>query len=355
MAEQVPIRVGLAGCGRAGFGMHVPELEGFKDRFRMVAACDLIAERRRVMAERFGCRTYRRIEDMIADPDVELVDIATRSGDHVEHALLALRAGKHVLLEKPIGVSHAEALRLTDAARRARGKLFARHNRRFEPPFMKVRELMASGLLGRVHTIKLRRNSYARRDDWQTILSCGGGQTLNWGPHIIDHALQLLESPVAGLWSDLQNVAARGDAEDCVKILFRGRNGRVVDLEIMGAAALSEPEYTVLGSRGALVSESGAFRMRYLDPALKLRPRRSRTGTPGVTCGTPEQLRWIEETVPVPRGELNDASGIWLHLYPAIREGAKFPITLDEALEVMRVISAVRKGTQFDWRGAGKA
>ncbi|HUT23429.1 MAG TPA: Gfo/Idh/MocA family oxidoreductase, partial [Sumerlaeia bacterium] len=107
--ENKPIRLGLAGIGRAGWGMHCPELEGRRDKFRIVAACDIEKYRLDRMAERYGCKTYRKIEAMIADPDVELVSVATRTPEHVPHALLALGAGKHVFVEKPIAASYAEA------------------------------------------------------------------------------------------------------------------------------------------------------------------------------------------------------------------------------------------------------
>jgi predicted dinucleotide-utilizing enzyme len=74
-----PIRVGLVGIGRAGWGMHVPELKGHEKQFKIVAACDVLKERRQLMDRTFGCRTYARYEDLLKDRDVELVDIATLS------------------------------------------------------------------------------------------------------------------------------------------------------------------------------------------------------------------------------------------------------------------------------------
>lgn len=89
-----PIRIGLAGLGRDGWGMHCEELEDRKELFRIVAACDPIAARRGAAAERFGYRAYANLEELAADPAVELVDITTRSSDHCAHGLLALTAGK---------------------------------------------------------------------------------------------------------------------------------------------------------------------------------------------------------------------------------------------------------------------
>ena len=342
-----PIRIGIAGLGRAGWGMHCKELAGKQDLFQIVAACDILPDRRERMSERYGCETYERIEDMIADPYVELVDIATRTPDHFEHAMLALAAGKNVFLEKPICLTYAQALQLkgaaAQAARIASSTLYIRHNRRFDPDFLHVRQIIASGLLGEVYEIRLARHGYSRRDDWQTIVEQGGGQLLNWGPHVIDHALRFLESPVDSMYSDLKRVAAVGDAEDHVKIVLCGANGRLVDLEISGGVAIGSPTYLVFGSKGSLSLSGKEIQLRYLDPAQELPPRTANPGPPGTTFGTPEQLPWIEETLPVQAGS-NDV--IWDHLYRAIREGATFPIDLDEAIAVMQVISAAREGTQ---------
>ena len=345
MAKANPIRLGLVGLGRAGWGMHCAELAGKEDKFRFVAACDPLAARRERMAAKYGCRTYERIEDLVADPEVEMVDIATRSLDHFAHASLALKAGKHVFLEKPICAKYAEAVRLARLAARSRGKLYIRHNRRNEPAFLHVREIMASGILGNVYEVRLFRGGFARRDDWQTLKSFAGGQMLNWGPHIVDHSLQMLDAPVETMWSDLRRVAAVGDAEDHLKIILRGTNGRIVDMEISGGAAIKPPAYFILGAKGALVCEDEkTIRLRYLDPKQKLKARKANAGDPGETFGTPEELRWIEKEIPVkPARTWN----IWDELYGALRKGTRFPIALEEAVEVMRVIAMAKKGTPF--------
>lgn len=342
MPKKTPIKIAIAGLGRAGWGMHSGELEGKEKMFTIAAGCDVIKERRDRFAEKFRCPVYRDYADMLDDPNIELVSIATRSPDHVAHALHALEAGKYVFLEKPIATSYAEAKKLKTV--RAKGKLFIRHNRRFEPGFLHVREIIASGILGDVYQIKLARLGYSRRDDWQTLKKCGGGQLLNWGPHIIDHALQFLESPPVSVWGDLKCVAAVGDAEDHVKIILRGKTGRVMDLDISGGAASKLPEYVIWGTKGALVCEGDEIRLRYLDPKKKLKVRRAKAGTPDQTFGTPEKLPWVEKTLKVKPKKSYD---IWDELYKAIREKKTFPITLDEALNVMKVVSEVKKGTKF--------
>jgi len=346
MADKL-IKVGIIGLGRAGWGMHSPELDNFKDKFKIVAGCDVDEEYRKRFSDKYGCKVYDKVEALVDDPDVELVDVASRSTDHVKHAILGLKAGKYVFLEKPIAISYKEALKLDSLPLKQKKKLFVRHNRRFEPAFQHIREIIASGILGDVYEIKLRRNGYSRRDDWQTLKSCGGGQLLNWGPHIIDHALNFLESPVKDMWSDLKRIAAVGDAEDHVHIILRGKNGRVVDLEISGGAAISEPEYIVLGSKGALECSGNQIKLRYLDPAVALPERKANPGTPKAGFGSPDKLVWVEKTIQAdPQLKVN-MNSIWEFLYDSIINGKTFPITWEQSLMVMKIISAAKKGTKF--------
>lgn len=350
MAKSGPITLGIAGLGRAGIDMHLAELKGRERKFKVVAGCDTDVSRAKAAGRKYGWRMYTKVADMLADPAVEMIDIATRSCDHCKHAVAALKTGRDVFLEKPMCRTYDEAKKLRAAAKRAKGKLYIRHNRRFEPAFQHIREIMASGILGDVYEIKLRRLSYSRRDDWQTLKRFGGGQLLNWGPHIIDHGLRLLESPLAGVWSDLKLVAAVGDAEDHIHVILTGKNGRTADIEISGGAAIPEPEYIVLGSRGGLTSDEQSIQLRYLDPRRKLKPRRANPGQPGSGFGSGEDLKWIEKTIPVKPRKKVDMTMIWDDLYDAVRNRGKFPITLDESIEVMKVVDLARKGTKFAYR-----
>ena len=340
-----PIKIGIVGLGRAGWGMHCEELETRRDKFEIVAACDTIPARREKMVDRYGCKTYANIADLISDPDVELVDIATRSCDHYKHASMALAAGKDVFLEKPMCVSFGEAQKLQQAVEHAPGgSLYVRHNRRFDPDFLHVQEIIRSGILGDVYEIRLARHGYQRRDDWQTIKEFGGGQLLNWGPHIVDHALRFLDSPVATQFSNLKLIAAVGDAEDHLKIVLKGENDRLVDMEISGGVALGAPIYRVFGKRGSLILTGNQIQLKYLDPDTELLAKNANPSTPGETFGSREELKWIEKTIAVKPGS---NTVIWDALYCTVREGIAYPITMEQALGVMRVISTAKQGTKF--------
>lgn len=343
MAEK--IKVGILGLGRAGRNMHMNELKKFSDKFEIVAGCDpdpdQIAESKKLCPD---ARYYADMNELFADPEVELVTIATRSLDHVDHAIAAFNAGKKVFCEKPVAASVAQFDRLWDAEKSRPGSIFIRHNRRFEPAFSHIRDIIASGKLGWVYEIKLARNSFQWRADWQTFTKFGGGQLLNWGPHIIDHSLRFLESPVKSVWSNLKLVAAKADAEDHLKIIFEGENGRIVDMEISGGVAISDPVYVIHGTRGSLISyDEKRLKLKYMNPATPLPEFASNPGNPkGFGSGyTPD---WVEDDIQVAPASGCDMNTIWGELYNTIREGKEFPIKFEEAREVVRVTELVRQG-----------
>jgi scyllo-inositol 2-dehydrogenase (NADP+) len=346
------IRIGIVGLGRAGFGMQCNELNEKKDRFEIVAGCDAYRPWLDRMKDNYpNCSVYCHIGDFLDNPDIELVSIATRSVDHFDHAMLALKAGKNVLIDKPMCINVDQAVTLQNAAIKSKGNLYIRHNRRFDPDFLHVKEIVDSGILGYVHTIKLCRLSYSRRSDWQTLKQNGGGQLLNWGPHIIDHALQFIDAPtkpIKGIWADLKQLISGGDCEDHLKILLKGDNDCIVDIEISGAVALPVPEYVIWGTRGSLTLSlrESKIEMKYLDPCVELAEVKVNDGVPGRNDAQIPQdnLKWMHK-------ELNvcpsNVPNIWDELYDALRNNKTFPIKLEQAVEVMRIISKVKMETEF--------
>ena len=349
--KKQPVKVGIWGLGRAGNNMHAVEIARFPDEFEVVAGCDLDMKRVKVLQSKFPkAKGYVDGDRFLADPDIELVSVAVRSAQHVDYCLRALEAGKIVFLEKPIAISMKGLKRLQEAVKAYPGRVFFRQNRRFEPCLNHIREIIRSGILGDVYEIKLCRHSFDFRADWQTLRKCGGGQLNNWGPHLIDHALRLLESPVESVWSDLKNIASLGDAEDHLKVLFRGTNGRIIDLEISGGVALPGPVYAIYGTRGALVSRDGNdIQLKYLSGNVKKTSSGAHEDNPPLSGWFQDAIRpqWIRETVmadPDPANEYGlENQDIYHHLYSAIREGKPFPITAEEAFEVVKTTLLIKR------------
>jgi predicted dehydrogenase len=225
-------------------------------------------------------------------------------------------------------------------------RLYVRHNRRFEANFAYIKNVIADGLLGDVFEISICRTGFSRRDDWQTIKEFGGGQLLNWGPHVIDQALQFAGGGYSSAWYDLRHTVAAGDCEDHVNMSLAGANGVLVNVKISGGMAIGAPDYHVCGTRGSLVISRGTISLRFVDPAQELPAHAANPGTPGSSFGasgtfaSAEDIRWVEKTAPC---EPDNLSVIWDCLYEDCRNGIPFPITLEESVMVMQVISEAKK------------
>lgn len=344
MGHTGPVKVGLLGYGRAAVQQHAPEMEALGEKFQVIAVSVKSPDGQAAARAKYHCAVYGDYRDLVSDEGVELVDITTPSVDHTPMAIAALEAGKHVFLEKPIGVSYQEALALQAAAQKSRGKLLVRHNRRFAGDFRQVKDIIDSGRLGEVFLIRARALKFDVRDDWQTLKARGGGMLLNMGPHFIDHCLELLGWKYASLWADVKLVAATGDAEDHAKIIFKGTGGLVVDLETSGGAAFDEVSFCAYGKDGALKCDGKTIRLKYFDPRkVTLRPARAASPDANSPFGSGIAIPWVEESIPVGPSQRM----IWNEVYKAIREGGEYPITVEQAVQSMKVIEEVKGMTKY--------
>jgi len=353
--------------------MHIPELGQYPDTFQITAICDNVPNRLDGLPESVSdAKLYDSIEKLLADKEVDMVTIATRNLDHTPMAIMALEAGKYVVVEKPIAVTAKQIKELRDADKKYPGKMFFRFNRRFEPAFNTVRDIIKSGTLGRISMVKIYRHpGFVRRLDWQTLTKFYGGILNNWGPHLIDQAVQLLDAPITSMWSDVQHNVAAGDADDQVKVLLRGTNKRVVDVEISTCTTMPGRLYEVWGDLGSLVVplEENVIKLRYLDPKQKLKPLEAIPGQFPLLYGNAmEELHFIEETRPctylgghvLQRGKIladgtavNPAEGyshpdtMWGYIYQSITHNVLYPVKTEEGLKVMELLLKICKQSGY--------
>ncbi len=186
------ITVGIAGLGRSGWNIHIHGLSELTDKFKILAVTDPLEDRLKEAEEKLGCKTYKTFDELINDKDINLVVVATPSHLHCEHTVKALKSGKNVVCEKPMARSVEEADSMIKAAKETGKILTIFQNWRYNPSFLKVKEIIDSGKLGRIVEIKITSHSFTRRWDWQTLKKFGGGTLNNWGAHLIDVALLLL-------------------------------------------------------------------------------------------------------------------------------------------------------------------
>lgn len=342
------IRFATVGVGRMGRG-HIAEMLHFPEMYELTAVCDNEPSSLASLPASYAkARQYSCLDALLKDADVELVSVATRHLQHVPMAIQILESGRYCVVEKPVACNVAKMEELQAVLEHHPGHLFLRHNRRFEPSFLKTRQLLDSGMLGTVHYINLKRNvGYCRRNDWMTMSDYYGGLLTNWGPHLIDQALQFLGSPVCDIWADVRRSISIGDSDDTFKVILKGKNGRVADIEVSGANAMPVREIEIICERGTIVYEggNGKIRVRMLEPCQKLSDLRPHPETPPLQYGNfDETLSFVECAYDLPAGSCGD---MWKHIYNDITGISPYPVTFAEGLEVVRVIQEVIKRSGF--------
>ena len=342
MAE--PITTAILGLGRAGWSIHAKALRGRED-YRVVAVADQLDERLEEAKETFGCGSFHTLEEMLAGSDAELVVVATQSSDHAEHSIACLRAGRNVLVEKPMATSVADADRVIEEAKDSGKTLTVHQSARLAADFVHIRNVIASGKLGGVFYVKKGQYKFSRRNDWQMLRKYGGGELNNNGVHALDQCYLLLDSKVKDVWGDLQRTICPGDAEDHVKVVIRGENGRVIDYELFSACAVPPPRWLVCGTRGSLSSEGGVSRIKYFDegaiPELEVIDSRAVAGR---KYGVGETIPWKEEEMP---SKDDPGPDFYDRLRAALREGKELWVKPEECREVLSIMERARTGTEF--------
>lgn len=201
-----PIGVGLAGLG-LGAALTVPHIAA-DPRFRLVAAADPRPEARDAFVAAVGGRTYAGIEEMAPDPDVELVYVSTPHYLHHDHALAAIEAGRHVLIEKPLARTATQAAAIVQAARARGVRALYGHTHALDPVIQAMARLVRSGEIGRLGAIvNLNFNDivYRPRADWELDGRVSGGSPFIQGAHQIDIARWIAGAPITRAmgWSSM--------------------------------------------------------------------------------------------------------------------------------------------------------
>lgn len=242
---------GIVGCGRIADTRIAPAISG-SDNGQLIAFCSRSIERAGEFAQRHGAdRGYDSLDDLAADPDIHAVYIATPNANHRDEAAMLLAAGKHVLCDKPLATSTADAEAMIDAAADAERLLGVAYQMRYLPSLLEVRELVQSGGVGQVLMLRASFGFVSPpKDAWrQDRRMSGGGPLMDLGPHVIDQ-LRWLSGEVTSVSARVDNLRFRYEVEDAAAALLGFESGAVGLLDV--GYSYSESVLTVMGTTGRL-------------------------------------------------------------------------------------------------------
>lgn len=224
-----------------------------------------IKQERVDVAKTLGLHTYESLDAVLADSAVDIVLVSTPNHLHREIAIKALEAGKNVVCEKPVTVSSCDLKAMLEAAEAA-GKLFVVHqNRRWDEDFLTIKKIYDEGLLGEVFAIESRvHGSRGIPGDWRAQKAFGGGMMLDWGVHIIDQMLLLVEEKVKKVYCTVDNIT-NGEVDDGFRLILTFESGKRALLEVGTSNFIELPRWYMLGDSGSAVIDDWALKGRIVN------------------------------------------------------------------------------------------
>ena len=181
------IRFALIGCGKIGW-RHAGHILNYGV---LVAVCDIVEEKANLIGNKYSAKVYKSLEELLSvEKDLDIVSICTPNGLHATHSITSLRAGCHVLCEKPMAISEKDCRQMIDASQTAGKFLFAIKQNRFNPPVAAVKKAIDEGRLGKIYSIQLscfwNRNNDYYKDSWHGSRELDGGTLFTQFSHFID-------------------------------------------------------------------------------------------------------------------------------------------------------------------------
>ena len=329
MARKI-LRFGLVGVGAAAQISHIPTLKRIED-LELVALCDRDPEKANRVAQKFQIpRSTNRLDDLLADDELDAIDICTPNFLHAPMATAALEAGKHVLCERPLARSAAEAQQMLNAARKADRVLMCAVQHRFRADAQLLRKFVEKGDLGEIFFAKagwLRQRAEWDSDEWRRQKrESGGGVVLDLGFQMLDLSLWVLGNPrVQSVTASLHR-SRKGEVEDSATAFLRLDNGATLTLELTWGL-LMEKDFAYLNLFG-----SGG--------AALLNPLRIHKGMHGTLVN-------VTPTMETSRNQYKQSIELQIaHFADALRKGQKPMGHAEEILPVMELMDAVYRSAE---------
>jgi UDP-N-acetyl-2-amino-2-deoxyglucuronate dehydrogenase len=262
------IRFGLLGCGRIARRHSELLGGGHIDRASLVAVCDPVRPRADAIALRFGVPASYDISDFLVRKDIDAVAVLTPSGMHPAHVIACARAGKHVVVEKPMALRLGDADDMIRACDEAGVKLFIVKQNRFNVPVVRAREALEAGRFGRLilGTVRVRwrrDQAYYDQDAWRGTWAYDGGVLTNQASHHID-MLEWFFGDVVSVHARATTALAKIETEDTAVATLKFRNGALGIIEATTATRPADLEgsLSILGEKGSV--EIAGFAMNQI-------------------------------------------------------------------------------------------
>lgn len=255
MSSEKNFRVALVGCGRISKNHFeaIDEIEGLD----LVAVCDADAVRAKEAGTTWGVPHFTSFEKMLAESSADVVTVATPSGLHHGQGIAAARAGKHVVMEKPMAISLTGADALVHACDKAGVQLFVVKQNRLNPPVQLLKRAVDNDRFGRIYMASCtvfwaRPQEYYDQAPWRGTWEFDGGAFMNQASHYVD-LIQWVMGPVESVMAKTATLARRIETEDSGVAILKFRSGALgtIQVTMLAYPRNLEGSLTILGEKGS--------------------------------------------------------------------------------------------------------
>ena len=343
--------LGIIGFGGMA-GNHFKQLSKGNTKVKIKGVWDINPERRDAAAEK-GLVAYNSETELLSDPDIDIVLISSTNDVHKQIAIDALKAGKHIICEKPVAMSSEEIVEIMEAAKKYNRVFTVDQNRRTNRDFVLMRRTVESGVIGKPYIFESRvEGSRGVPAGWRTEKAKGGGMMLDWGVHLIDQMMYMIDEKVTNVFCKLYSVHYP-DVDDNVRLVMTFESGVTAQIEVSTNNFIPHPRWYVLGTDGTLQIDDWACGGRVVKcleredkwaaeiKTIKAGP--TKTMAPR-SPGTVETIELSE-----PTDVVDNLDVVYDQLVDAIEGKAPLTIKPEQALRVMKVMEAAfesnEKGT----------
>jgi scyllo-inositol 2-dehydrogenase (NADP+) len=288
--------------------------------------------------ERGDCRLYLDFEEVLADPGVDLVVLATPNEHHAPLAIAALNAGKNVVTDKPMCLDLAQCDAMIEAAHQSNRLLATFQNRRWDGDFLTARQLMEDGALGEMRWIEMAWQNFGAPGHWRgQSPELGGGRLFDLGAHLLDQMLQLFPGSVEGVYCRQDfGFPDRAVESECL-VALHFEDGRTGVCDISSRCAIKKPRFTLHGERAT-------WQKFGLDP----QERAMIDGDIDAAREDPELFGTLSDGRTQTR--IETLPGRWRSFYENIRDAlrgdAPLEVTPQQTRRVMAVLDAARESSR---------
>ncbi|MFC1717632.1 Gfo/Idh/MocA family protein [Candidatus Poribacteria bacterium] len=240
-----------------GYGMGKAHCEFINsvDGLNLYSVCDIDEAKRWAAESDFGVRTFENIDQVLEDSGGDLIVLATPHDTHAPLAIKVMDAGKNVIVEKVMCLNVAEADAMIDASKRNDVVLTVFHSRRWDSDYLTVKKVMESDILGEVFLVESSVDWYGQLEGWRTERKRGGGHIYDWGAHLIDQAVDMIDSKAETIFCDFQYQVWSTEVESHLKCLIRFKNRLLYEIDVGNISQISKPRWRVMGELGTLTKQ----------------------------------------------------------------------------------------------------